>query len=155
MKTKPLEITVLAHVLASLLLVATASARLGETPDQCAMRYGNSTGASGQFTIYSKDHILIAVLFEAGRSVREVFSSEPGAFLNEKQVVDLLNANSESAPWKITRDSPGFRKYERADSGAIALYEWITLAGGERGGKQLTIRAWPSKVPQQEPASGF
>jgi hypothetical protein len=61
------------------LSTVTAFARLGETPDQCQMRYGNPNRQEGPCFDYYKDHFDIDVLFRDGKSVR------PSAGINSWQ----------------------------------------------------------------------
>lgn len=133
-------------ILLSLFLSSVTSfARLSETTDQCAARYGFSTSQERGFTLYSKDHINIAVLFVGGVSVREVFAAEPGTRLSQTQISELLTANSEGKKW--TAQSAKF--YYRADLRAYAEFD----------GLQLTIYVRnPSShqtVPDKQPSSGF
>ena len=128
-----------------LLSALTTFARLGETPDQCQMRYGSSNGQKGEFTLYHKDHFDIAVLFRDGKSVQEIFLSNVNPAFSEDQVAELLTANSEGSSWLIKSNNL-VRKYERLDGAAFA-----TLSG-----QSLVMTSVLAKiVPGKQPSSGF
>lgn len=105
------------------LAVSTSFARLGETPDECAIRYGSSTGTAGQFTMYSKGHVTVAVLFRAGHSAQEIFAPEPFNVFSEDQIAEFLTANSEGATWIAAAGSGHWRVYWRSDKKARATLE--------------------------------
>jgi hypothetical protein len=135
---------IFANAIFGILLSALAAfARLGETPDQCQMRYGNSNGQKEEFTLYQKDHFDIAVLFRDGKSVQEIFLSNDG--FSKDQVAELLTANSEGSSWLIKSNNL-VRKYERLDGSAFA-----TLSG-----QSLVVTSVLAKiVPGKQPSSGF
>lgn len=135
-------------VFAGILIIATpASARLGETPDQCSSRYGFSTGQVGPFTMYHKSQVLIAVVFAEGVSVKEVFAPEPNTKLSDAQISELLAANAGASRWTVSAGEYALRWYSRADGVASA-----TLA---RNG-ELTIYSHSTKVAEiKKPTSGF
>lgn len=132
-----------------LLSAVTASARLGETPDQCQMRYGTTNGSRGTYVLYYKDKFDIAVMFRDGKSVEEIFSPNVGGEFTEDLLAGFLSANSEGSTWQ-TGDTSGHRHYVRLDGRASASFDSKKLsiyARAER--KTQTI------VPGKEPTSGF
>lgn len=101
--------------------MVSAFARLGETPDQCAMRYGSSTGRSASDQLsYSRGHLLITVYFSKDRSIREDFAPESGGSLTEAQVVELLQENAEGSSWEVMGQSATATSYMRKDGRATA-----------------------------------
>lgn len=129
-----------------LLTIAAAFARLGETPDQCSLRYGSSVGQNGPFFIYSKDHVKIAVLFRDGLSAKEIFAPESGASFSKEQIAELLNANSGGATWSlVSAVSAVYKEYDRSDGRALATFDGA-----------LTIWDCATRiVPGKQPTSGF
>lgn len=142
----------LLSVLAGILIPATSCfARLGETPDQCSMRYGLSVGESGPFTIYSKDHIKISVMFRDGISVQEAFCPEPGTRFSEDQVMEFLTANSNGAKWSGPSSlKTYYRHYFRLDRKAYASFSngVLTISVENSSDSQVV-------VPGKQPTSGF
>lgn len=122
-----------------LLSSATAFARLGETPDQCQMRYGTSNGSSGAYTRYYKDHFDIAVLFRDGKSFEEIFSPNGGSGLTEAAVAELLAANSDGAGWSITANGSTYKTYLREDGDAHATLSEGSLKIAARFASKLVV----------------
>lgn len=140
MKLLPLVIT-------GIVIIATpAFARIGETQDQCSMRYGSAKGSNGQFTIYYQNRLNIAVQYSNGVSIKEIFSPDAGATLQEDQIAELLGANSGGSTWTVRPGIVSLRIYGRADGGATARLD----AGG------LTIFSESVKIaPVKQPTSGL
>jgi hypothetical protein len=85
-----------------------------------------------------------------------MFTPESSSAISEEKSLDILNANSGASTWTMTIDNvaQGFRKYERADGGATAVYEFFINSASEKAGKSLTIRSWKS-VTKKPSDSGF
>lgn len=109
------------------------------------MRYGSPKGSNGQFTIYYKNYLNVAVQFSNGVSIKEIFAAEPGATLQEDQILELLAANSGGSTWTVRSGIVSLRIYGRADGGATARLD----AGG------LTIFSESAKVAPKQVTSGF
>lgn len=131
-------------VLFAVLFLSSASlfARLGETPDQCQMRYGSSNGQRGAYVLYYKDHFDIAVMFRDGKSTKEVFSPNTGATLSDEMIEELLRANSEGSAWTTVVSNSTYRAYRRNDDAAFATLEAGKLTIEDRARK--TISSKPS-----------
>lgn len=134
--------------LAILLSGFSAFARLGETPNQCQMRYGSSTGQSGPYFTYYKDHFDIMVLFRDGKSVEETFFIV-GAVLSEENISEFLNANSDGSSWK-TSNTSSYRHYQRLDNRAYATLNHGKLTVQTRAESKTEII-----VPGKQSTSGF
>lgn len=133
-----------------ILLACSASAfgRIGETPNQCQDRYGSSTGQAGQFTMYSKGHVTVAVLFIDGISAKEIFNTEAGSQFSGDQISELLTANAEGSTWSKSLHND---YYTRSDGEARASLEL-----GSNSVQSLTI--WSitrKKIAEKESGSGF
>lgn len=96
-----------------------AVARLGETPEECATRYGSPTMFRpsmdhkdmliGQ---YNKDGISVRIYFENGRAGAIRFSD----ISTDEQVQKLLHANAQGYTWK-ERPGENYRRWLRSDGG--------------------------------------
>jgi len=100
-----------------------ADARLGETPEECATRYGSPTSFRpslfekntliGQ---YYKDEISIRIYFENGRAGAIRFTD----IRTDEQTQKLLNANAQGHTWK-ERPGADYRRWLRSDGGDAEL----------------------------------
>jgi hypothetical protein len=112
-----------------LALVSPAQARLGETPEQVAGRFGKgepsrriAIGSAAGITEqeFNKQGFLIRVLF-TNISVQETYlPSIPGHFVTDSQVRALLAANSQGHQWKQSGSDGGTQLWIR-DDGAKAM----------------------------------
>ena len=151
-------------VIAISTLVTTAYARLGETKDECKTRYGPVIGMSSSFRpdfpqyIFVKNEVEIRVRFVAEK-VGELMVFNRSGLLTEKLITEILNANSQGAPWRIdpTANKPRekmnvrdeYRAYVRADGKATGNYS-------VRGGIGiLTIQSGVFLKAFNAPVSGF
>ena len=108
--------------LSLIVLIASPSfARVGETPDECAIRYGSSTGnlAKGQAT-FRRGGVTIVVHFENGKSVREDFGPESGGMLSDDQINSLLQESAEGSSWDKAGETSTVISYGRKDGHASA-----------------------------------
>lgn len=114
-------------------------ARLGETPEQCATRYGEPSGEKGRKVVYRKNGFAIAAWFHAGKCDCIVFRKEidPGLDLGEEisepEIEALLEANRGDGKWTKAKANQWAIGEER-----IAIYLFsrndlviATLAGAE------------------------
>jgi len=112
-----------------LLMVTRASARLGETLDECVTRYGPSLEkrppllkvSDPEVLIFTKAGITVAVEFRQGKAWQVTFR-KPG--LNRAELDAILMANAGSASWSPplkTRD----KEYRMTDDkGRVAVINW-------------------------------
>jgi hypothetical protein len=121
-------LTVMALIVASV----TAQARLGETADQIAKRYGKPT--LGLYTVeyvyrdygdaqawYGKDDIKILVVFKDGTSQYEsVVKKDTTATLSHSEVKAFLDANLGGSTWSSPKETPTATIWSREDGGARA-----------------------------------
>ena len=138
--------------LAAVVVVLPAHARLGETVDEIATRYGSST--TGLIPVeyvrrdygetqawYEKDDVKLLVVFKNGKSRYELLSSkDPAAKLSHSVVTAFLDANSGASTWLAPKETPAGTNWARTDGGARAVLaaESKTLAvmitkGGSEG----------------------
>jgi hypothetical protein len=103
------------------LMASPSFARVGETPDECAIRYGSSTGnlAKGQAT-FRRGGVTIVVHFENGKSVREDFGPESGGMLSDDQINSLLQESAEGSSWDKAGETSTVISYVRKDGQASA-----------------------------------
>lgn len=100
-----------------------AAARLGETPEECATRYGSPTSFRpsldekntliGQ---YYKDGIWVRIYFDGGRAGAIRFND----ITTDEQVQRLLSANAQGYTWK-ERPGEDYRRWLRSDGGDAEL----------------------------------
>lgn len=109
-----------------------------------------SVGESGPFTIYSKDHVKISVMFRDGISIQEAFCPEPGARFSEDQVLEFLSANSNGAKWSGPANKSDYLLYFRLDRKAWAKFTngVLTISVEDAGASRVV-------VPDKQPTSGF
>ncbi len=84
-------------------LVSTASARIGETPAECAARYGEpvSFDADDQSQTFRKGNMMVVAYFHEGRCDMIVFSKlGRGEELSDNEIEVLLDANGGGRKWK-------------------------------------------------------
>lgn len=110
---------------------ATAQARLGETPDQLAARYGqplkedDQKGENGKIplanVVFQKGGFEIDVTVSDGVSVAESFKKLNGDALTLGEVQTLLTANSQGFGWDAPRIVQGEKMWMRDDSATAKL----------------------------------
>ena len=138
--------------LASILLgVGPASARLGESPDECEKRYGRATatalnlgeelkedGAGWKASTYVTRGLEIQVIFDDGKAVMVRYANQPmfsmgsapssTVNLSAGEIDQLKKANAEGAVWKpysvrvLTKVAPGMKVWRTGDSDVFAGY---------------------------------
>lgn len=127
-------------------------ARLGETAEQCATRYGRPTSLSpslfdrdmiiGQ---YYKDDISIRVYFEEGRAGAIRFNP----IKTDAQVQKLLDANAQASTWKEIPHKR-YRKWSRSDGGDA---EHVGVELLVRSGEAVAAKAAKRKRKEQTEAA--
>lgn len=118
-------------------LLAPASARLGETVEQCRTRYGKETlgeaeaNGSGRF---EKNGIVIRVEFRRGKAVEISFSHRSKGItdiftgLPDATVQGLLDANAGGSEWVEDQSDPirdiGTKVLNRKNGTAVACWNY-------------------------------
>lgn len=112
-----------------MLMITTASARLGETLDECLKRYGPSLEkrpallkvSDPETLVFTKAGITVAIEFRQGKAWQVTFR-KPG--LNRVELDAILMANAGSGSWSPplkTRD----KEYRMTDDkGRVAVINW-------------------------------
>jgi len=138
--------------MALIVVSVTAQARLGETVDEIAKRYGKPTmGIYAVEYIYSdygdtqawyeKDDIKILVVFKSGKSQYEsVVKKDVTATFSQSEIKAFLDANLAGSTWSAPkenrtatiwlRDDGGARVTLTADQKALAV---MITQGGKKG----------------------
>jgi len=116
--------------------ISTARARLGETREECDVRYGSLVSVKDDFRpdfpqyCYAKNDVEIRVRFWQGKVGQIIISSDHG--MADNTISEILQGNAEGSSWKI--DNIQTRKiqdpktysvacfYRRADGNATAEY---------------------------------
>jgi hypothetical protein len=121
----------------ALLLPTITHARIGETPEQCAKRYGEvfeSKGNSSRgITSYGKDGVQTTCYFSEGKCVAIAFELSPPVradlqdseqntvFFTPEQTAALLAANKGSAEWFSMPEHRGITKHLAKDGSRRAM----------------------------------
>jgi hypothetical protein len=119
-------------------LITAVFARIGETPEQCAQRYGppELEAQDGSIKYYQKNGINITVHFRDSVAISLDFSHDPqnlfdiATKLSEPQIEGLLKANATGGDWKpVVRDPASLydltsKKLIRADNLAVAYWDY-------------------------------
>ena len=133
--------------LSTLLLAASAQARIGETLQQCIARYGQVQTAVPEtgVQIFSKNGFLIAVMFLDQRASMVMVSKTHRNSINipdplsENEIDLILKANGQGTPWIeqgaiiktgewLNEESELYASYDRIKNLlTIVTQEWIRL----------------------------
>jgi hypothetical protein len=97
-----------------------ALARIGETLDECKMRYGQAGQLAPDQFKFNRGQIMIIVRIRNGRSTQEDFAPESGSSLSDSDVSQLLQENSEGSSWEVSGETPTYTSYSRKDGKATA-----------------------------------
>lgn len=123
-------------VILSAFTVVHANARIGETLEQCTVRYGAPVTNSNNSAAFIKAGFVIGVMFYNGKvDSLAIAKVEKDAFgksieMSDNEISQLLKANSGNRKWKeITRSLD--RSWLTEDAQVVAIYE--------RSKRQLTI----------------
>ncbi len=114
------------------LAAVTAHARLGETVEEIAKRYGKST--TGLYPVeyvhrdygdiqawYEKDDLKLLVVFKDDKSQYEqVAKKDTTAVLSQSEIRAFLDANAGGSEWSRPRTTPSETTWIRKDAGARA-----------------------------------
>jgi len=155
MKTKLLTGVVLFCVATTICL-----ARIGETLDDCKLRYSGSGEPLGfdQFK-FRRGSIAVIVHIRNGRSVQEDFAPERGSLLSESDFAEILQENSEGSTWELASETATYTSYLRKDGKASAQKARPNSSTTDGGnvklsiqGAELIIKYTASAISQLPPA---
>ena len=92
----------LAAIAAVTLTTSTLLARIGETEQECAARYGEPTKKlSNNRFLYQKSDLKIFIIFFNGKADAIAYSKiAKGQQLSENEIETLLETNSGGVPWQ-------------------------------------------------------
>jgi hypothetical protein len=112
---------ILLAITALFLTIGAAKGSLGETPDECALRYGSASGnLSPDQIIYQRSGITIIVRFRDGRSIQEDFAPQAATRLSEAEIKQLLEENGRGSIWETNGETAAATDYFRKDGKASA-----------------------------------
>ncbi len=111
-------------VIALAVAVASASARIGETLEECQARYGKPVSAAkpGEMVAFYKDDIFLGVSFFEGKADLIIFTKKAGqrtVHFTDEEIEMLLKANGHGQKWSKV---PGSALKARwiTDDGSVA-----------------------------------
>jgi hypothetical protein len=131
----------------NLVLTRSLPARIGDTLDECAVRYGGSTDNSAKDqVVFRRDHVTITVHLENDRSVREDFAPEGGGMLSDSEIAALLQENSAGSTWEKAGETSTQISYFRKDGHGSAQSAKLNEAGSGRikltfNGAELIVKS--------------
>ena len=108
--------------------IINASARIGESEEKIAARYGNSIGdipteTFGKVRGFMQPGYLVGVAFVDGLSDMEMFSKNDQSEMTATEIDNLLKTNGAGA-WKAEETGkPNWKRWRRADGALVALYD--------------------------------
>jgi hypothetical protein len=144
-------------------VTATAQARLGETADQLATRYGQplkETDQKGEGdkialadVVFQKGGFEIDVTISDGISVSESYKKLNGDALTVEEVRILLSANSQGHGWEAPRMVQGEKLWARDDSATAKLAQdgSLTIRSKELVSKETAAK----KLERRPSLEGF
>ena len=118
----------IAIALCFLSLTTLASARIGETEEEIAARYGKPvadipTQAFGNVRGFKSNEYIVGVAFVNGVSNMEMFSKTDQSDMTATEIKNLLQANG-PGEWKAEgTGKPNWRRWRRDDDALVALYD--------------------------------
>ncbi len=128
-------------ILAGIALCATASlARLGETLEECKIRYGSPDQLAADQFKFRQGHITIVVHIRNGRSVQEDFAPESGSVFSENDFTQLLQENAESSTWEIVGETQTYTSLSRKDGRATAQKARPNATNSNAGNVKLSMQ---------------
>jgi hypothetical protein len=117
-----------------LAMASPASARLGETVQECRKRYGKEIEVDNENGVmaFEKEGWMIAVMFHKGRAGALSFQhkKEPGGIFNPKisdvEIATLLKANGGGQEWTASDDIDFInRKFFTPNASRAASYDTV------------------------------
>ena len=113
-------------IAAAFLATASTQARVGETQQQIAARYGDGKKAQSQRLAgaetfeYSKDDFYVEVVILDSKSVLEIYAHKKG--ITDDVIKELLKVNSSAgAAWHFDRKA---NRWERGGTPKLVGYRW-------------------------------
>ena len=112
-------------------VITTAHARLGDTPDQLAARYGQplteidekaeGTQIPVSNYVFQKGGFEIKVTVSNGVSAEESYKKLNGDTFTDAEIRTLLGANSQGSEWEAPQPATGGKSWARDDGSTAAL----------------------------------
>ena len=108
---------------------SSASARIGDTPEQCQQRYGAPYKSQAPWTYYKKSGFILMVSFYEGKvdciSYRKVEENAlgKGVDISDNEIDQLLKLNAGQATWKKRRVISMDREWQTEDDSLSAFYK--------------------------------
>jgi hypothetical protein len=103
---------------------ATLFARIGETEQECAARYGEPVQKRNDKLLYQKSDLNVFITFFNGKAdaiaYRKIAKDQQ---LSENEVEILLNSNSGGVPWKKRAVISANREWETENGELLATYD--------------------------------
>lgn len=122
----------------ALLLGSNLFARIGESLDECKLRYGSAGQVAPDEYKFNRGHVAIFVHIRNGRSIQEDYAPESGDSFTQSDFDELLAENSEGSTWDITGETSGSVTLFRKDGKASAQKAKPNTSGA--GNVKLTIK---------------
>lgn len=120
--------TAIAAVLVSFALSTIAVARIGETENEVATRYGKTfgdipTAAFGKMRGFIWGSYVVGVAIADGKSTMEMFAKPDESDMTASEIKTLLSSNG-TEEWKAEiTGKPNWRRWRQESSGLVALYD--------------------------------
>ena len=119
--------SLLAAIAAVTLTTATLCARIGETEQECAARYGEPTKKlPNNSFLYQKSDLNIFIIFSNGKADAIAYSKiAKGQQLSENEIELLLTSNSGGIPWQKRAVISMNREWETEHGELLANYDTV------------------------------
>jgi hypothetical protein len=119
--------SLLAAIAAVTLTTSTLFARIGETEQECAARYGEPTKTlPNNSFLYQKSDLNIFIIFFNGKADAIAYSKiAKGQQLSENEIEILLKSNSGGVPWKKRLVISMNRDWETENGELLANYDTV------------------------------
>lgn len=123
------------YILVLFFLTIAAHGRLGETPNECAQRYGigmkDIGGGDDYFVTYFKNGFRIRIWFNKGKAAVILFAhSDESKKLTEAEIKTLLDANADGK-LKILKNGDNWKKPEAKDYIIYELSKYLVVSNQE------------------------
>ena len=112
-----------------------ASARIGETPQQCIERYGKPVKVTEKGLLFTKDRMKIFVTFSEGKAdglfiqKLDPVTTKRAVPISEKEIEQFLVCNSPNCRWHLRTQLPdGDVVWMTYDSELSAMYSQTTCS---------------------------
>jgi hypothetical protein len=110
-------------------LMAPVFGRLGESRQECEVRYGANVSHTVTVSQFLKNGIAIEISFRNDKAARIKFSVKSDTLLGEKlsdfKVSEILKANDGGSPWQVTSKDLAGKKLSRVDGSALATWNYV------------------------------